>query len=232
MAFILDQAYSPTAKLLAQKLWDFSVYVVGARPNTYNPNSILMDWAREFDSFVRDKPSQEVIQVMDFYIARWQREQGFIHRTPATFISDYPILLEQCKRHYRPLPLTEIQSVLDRLRYERWFCDWEDVITSVSQGVFNLREYHRIVQAFPYHITTMRPVDRQTLHAVFGNPIEYVQTHFLRNCQRKPKSVWMWQIDHDYIKKELRTFLSEQGYPQKRIMQYITMFEQVYKGGK
>lgn len=232
MAFILDQAYSPTAKLLAQKLWDFLVYVVGARPNTYNTSSLLMDWTREFDSFLHGRSASEVLQTMDFYINRWRKEQGFVHRSPATFISDYPILVEQCRRQYRPLSTTEIQVILDRLQYERWYCDWEDVITSVSQAVYNLREYHRIVQAFPYHDTVMRPTDRQTLHAVFGNPIEYVQTYFLRNGQRKPKSVWSWQINHAYILKELRAFLSEQGYPGKRIAQYTTMFEQVYKDEK
>jgi len=208
-----------TARRLAQKLWDFVRFTVNRVPDTKNPPQMLDDWARSFDRFSANVPLEKVDAVFDFYVKNWRLNKGWAHTTADSFLEDFTYLESRYERTCRPIPEEELQTVLKSLKIERWVCDWEDLVTAVSQSLFNLRAFLKKwdESGIPENV-------RRRVREYFGDTREYVTRHFLAWRDWNRTHVYTAVINNEYLLKEVRIRLTNYGIPAKIIADYLSAF--------
>lgn len=226
MAFILHHGCSPTAKLLANKLWDFVTYKVGFRPNVYDIPQLLDEWAVTFDEFLQKYEAAYVLGVFDFYVKNWTA-QDFIYQTPEAFIRGFPIVSDRYQQQKRPIAEIDLRPVLRRLIVEQWPCSWEDVVTAVSQSVYHIRWYHRLLVEIP-NARDLTTAQKRQLRVLFGNPCEYVTNHFLSYRNSHHNGIRGAVITPEYILAELQRYMGVLGYPPQRIRKFAKLFSEKF----
>lgn len=208
MAFTFKSKRTANGIKLANKLWDFLNYEVGKQYDTRWQDRQIDRWAGEWDTFLKSHSFHEVVAVFDFYVAEWRKKHGFVHLSPTSFIRDYPLILQRYQWSFRPIPEECLDPVLRPLAYEKWDCDWEALVTSVSKSVYNVKTFLSAVAS------TEIPVDaKKCIAGLFGNVADYVVHHYLSWRNKHIESAWVATITPETLVGEAQKCFLRLGYP-------------------
>ena len=214
---------SPQAILMAQKLFDFLHFTVEMHYDTSRQPKLLDKWAVSFDRFFKKQKPEYVIAVFDFYINEWRKKRGYIHITPESFIGDFPLIAQRHDWDYRPIPAGELRNILKPLSLERWDCEWDKLVTSVSQSLYNIRLF---VQALK--LVDIPDKVKREIRAIFGHVQEYTTRYYLEWRTRQIEAVWTATITQDKIFNEVRKCLTRYGSPAKEVKAYLHLLQEAY----
>ena len=218
-----ELSLSPQAILMAQKLFDFLHFTVEMHYDTSRKPKLLDKWAVSFDRFFKRQRPEYVFALFDYYINEWQKEKGFIHITPESFIGDFPLIAQRHDWNYRPIPASDLRNILKPLSLERWDCEWDKLVTSVSQSLHNIRLF---VQALKE--ADIPDKVKREMRAVFGHVQEYTTRYYLEWRTRQIEAVWTATITQDKIFNEIRKCLTRYGSPLREIKDYLERLKNAF----
>ena len=195
---------------LAQKFWDFLTLEVGKRMEITQQRATALEWAGEFDKLLLDQPYGHVCAVLDYYRTHWHEhpsEEEWLCGSAQTFIKRFDFYDRRYRWNRRPIPDKELMPILAPLWRERWACDWEAVVTAVSQSLDNVRRFCASMDGASI------PDDvKRWIRGMIGSMTEYVKNHFSKWRMRQTGSVWTAMITQETLFEAAHTRLVRAGY--------------------
>lgn len=143
MSFHFDYPYSEQAFKFAAQYRDFLTRDTNIRVlDKYND---INKWAATFEEILKKNSEKAVEEVLRHYKKCVREANKYVYATPDELLASFPILRQQCRKRYNPLPESDFRVLVDEFEKCRWSCDREILVATLGQSLSALRRFNRVL---------------------------------------------------------------------------------------
>lgn len=200
---------SKEARKLAKTYFEFVTRVLDRRVKYDRAASLIENWAKDFDGYVRETktPYERIREVLDWYIK--SDTSRYTYPCPISFLDHFRTLEQRWRWSYRPVPVEELTTILDKLFEERWPGNKEDLITVVSKSVYAVRNVLKNTSCLAE--LPIKGVERRVA-SVNAFVIDHFTQWRKRNINRNDTPLWTAEISENLILDAIVSEWKKMGY--------------------